>query len=566
MKTETRPYRLGVRAAGVEDTRQRILDATIAEFWAAPSPDVRLDAVAQRAGVTVQTVLRHFGSKQDLLAQAGAWQSQHIASTRDPAAVTDAASAVAQLVTHYEEVGDGVLRLLAEEHRTPGLADIIGSGRELHRQWCRTVFAATLAALPPADRRRRLAQLVAICDVYTWKLLATGLRTRPCCHRDGPRRDAATPPHRTVTTEGAQMTRILAYTSPARGHLFPLTPILRELQARGHDIFVRTLAAEVAHMRSLGFAAEAIDPRIEAIELADWQQSGGKASLTSAVTTFSSRARFDAPDLQGAIEQISPDAVIVDTNSWGAQAAATAWGGPWASFCPFPVPLTSVDAPPFGMGLRPARGPLGRLRDKAMTPPAHRDGREGHAPAVQPGTGAVRTERPASADDLYLAPPLTLYLTAEPFEYHRRDWPESFALIGPCEWDPDVAAPEWLDGVDRPIVLVTTSSEYQADEKLARTALEALADEPVFVVVTGPVREPRVVHGARERSGRAVPAARTDPRPGGRRGATYCGMGATQKALARGVPVCAVPFGRDGSTWRAGSRSPGPRCGCRRSG
>jgi UDP:flavonoid glycosyltransferase YjiC (YdhE family) len=26
---------------------------------------------------------------------------------------------------------------------------------------------------------------------------------------------------------------------------------------------------------------------------------------------------------------------------------------------------------------------------------------------------------------------------------------------------------------------------------------------------------------------------------------THAGMGATQKALARGVPVCAVPFGRD---------------------
>ena len=26
---------------------------------------------------------------------------------------------------------------------------------------------------------------------------------------------------------------------------------------------------------------------------------------------------------------------------------------------------------------------------------------------------------------------------------------------------------------------------------------------------------------------------------------THGGMGATQKALARGVPVCAVPFGRD---------------------
>jgi UDP:flavonoid glycosyltransferase YjiC (YdhE family) len=39
------------------------------------------------------------------------------------------------------------------------------------------------------------------------------------------------------------MARVLAYTSPARGHLYPLTPILDELQSRGHEISVRTLAA-----------------------------------------------------------------------------------------------------------------------------------------------------------------------------------------------------------------------------------------------------------------------------------------------------------------------------------
>jgi UDP:flavonoid glycosyltransferase YjiC (YdhE family) len=61
------------------------------------------------------------------------------------------------------------------------------------------------------------------------------------------------------------MSRVLAYTSPARGHLFPLTPILDELRARGHDIAVRTLSAEVELMRSRGFAAAAVDPAVEAI-------------------------------------------------------------------------------------------------------------------------------------------------------------------------------------------------------------------------------------------------------------------------------------------------------------
>jgi hypothetical protein len=41
------------------------------------------------------------------------------------------------------------------------------------------------------------------------------------------------------------MPRILASTSPAAGHLFPLTPILDKLADRGHQVSVRTLAAQV---------------------------------------------------------------------------------------------------------------------------------------------------------------------------------------------------------------------------------------------------------------------------------------------------------------------------------
>ena len=164
------------------------------------------------------------------------------------------------------------------------------------------------------------------------------------------------------------MSRVLAYTSPARGHLFPLTPILDELRSRGHDVAIRTLAAEVEMMSGRGFSAAAIDPAIEAIEHDDWRERRPQAALRRAVHTFCARAAHDAPDLAAAIEHERPDALIVDIQSWGALAAAEAWGGPWAAFCPYPLPLPSRDAPPFGPGLPPARGPLGRLRDRVLRP------------------------------------------------------------------------------------------------------------------------------------------------------------------------------------------------------
>jgi hypothetical protein len=57
-------------------------------------------------------------------------------------------------------------------------------------------------------------------------------------------------------------------------------------------------------------------------------------------------------------------------------------------------------------------------------------------------------------------------------------------LIGPCEFDPPATAPELLKHIDHPIVLVTTSSDRQADTQLPVVAMAALATEPVHVVAT----------------------------------------------------------------------------------
>jgi len=117
-------------------------------------------------------------------------------------------------------------------------------------------------------------------------------------------------------------------------------------------------------------------------------------------------------------------------------------------------------------------------------------------------------------------------------------------MVGPCAWEPPADPPPWLAAIGQPIVLVTTSSEYQNDHRLVDVAIGALASEPVHVVATLPAGEPAgrpaaghahverfILHGPV--LDRAVCAV------------THGGMGATQKALARGVPVCVVPFGRD---------------------
>lgn len=78
---------------------------------------------------------------------------------------------MANVVDHYETAGDIALRLLAEEERSTEIAAITRAGRTYHHDWCARVFAPALGRLTGVERDRRLAQLVAICDVYTWKLL-----------------------------------------------------------------------------------------------------------------------------------------------------------------------------------------------------------------------------------------------------------------------------------------------------------------------------------------------------------------------------------------------------------
>ncbi|MBJ7354844.1 MAG: helix-turn-helix transcriptional regulator [Thermoleophilaceae bacterium] len=172
MNTATkRSYAMGARAEAAAATGERILDAAEELFWSKPLDAISLDEVAGRAGVTVQTVIRRFGGKEGVIAAAAERARERVSAQRATAPVGDVPGAVAVLVDHYEAVGDQALRLLSDEDSSPELKDMVEQGRELHRQWCRRVFAPTLSGLSGVDHARREAQLVAACDVYTWKLL-----------------------------------------------------------------------------------------------------------------------------------------------------------------------------------------------------------------------------------------------------------------------------------------------------------------------------------------------------------------------------------------------------------
>lgn len=159
------------RADSVAATAERILDAVEQLFWQEPGHEPTLETIAAAAGVSVQTVIRRFGGRAGAEAAAFARAGERVAAQRGQAPPGDLAGAVAVLVEHYEAFGDGVVRMLAVEHHRPLVAEVAADGRRLHEVWCERTFATTLVPLRGAVRARRLAQLMAVCDVATWRLL-----------------------------------------------------------------------------------------------------------------------------------------------------------------------------------------------------------------------------------------------------------------------------------------------------------------------------------------------------------------------------------------------------------
>lgn len=174
-----RPYAMETRAAAAQQTRDRVLDAAVHLLRAGLRSDIRLGDIADRADVTVQTVLRLYGSRDRLLDRALDVVLGDIARQLGSAEPGDIAGSVRTWFDHYEEYGDVVIRNLADEEGVPAVRDIVRTGRRRHRDRVTRQFQPLLRGLAPDARQRVTDALVCTCDVYTWKLLRRDMgRTR----------------------------------------------------------------------------------------------------------------------------------------------------------------------------------------------------------------------------------------------------------------------------------------------------------------------------------------------------------------------------------------------------
>lgn len=163
-----RTYTQRVRAESTARTRDRILDAVAGLSLEWLTVEIGLADVAERAGVSVQTVLRHFDTKDALFDAAWARMADQVLADRATPS-GDVRAAVTAVVNSYERTGDWSVRLQAQEHSVDLARRTVAIGRSFHRAWVEQAFAPQLAG--SAHRTELLDLLIISTDVLIWKIL-----------------------------------------------------------------------------------------------------------------------------------------------------------------------------------------------------------------------------------------------------------------------------------------------------------------------------------------------------------------------------------------------------------
>jgi UDP:flavonoid glycosyltransferase YjiC (YdhE family) len=359
---------------------------------------------------------------------------------------------------------------------------------------------------------------------------------------------------RASAREGAGMSRFLIATLPADGHLSPLLPLARELTARGHDVFWHTGPKYRAKVEATGAAYL---PLIDTIDLDPGrldEQFPGRAD-----THGLGRFKFDMreifiklvpdqiADLSRHVANVEPDLLVVEPSYGGAATVLHERVGlPWVTFGIGPLMMQSADTAPFGTGLKPLRGPLGRVRNRVLNALVDRTlfrsvDADYRAMCAQVGM----TPRPDGLFGTALSPYLYLHPSVPGFEYPRSDLPAQVEFAGPHLPAAPASAerPAWWGDLledDRPIVLVTQGTIATDPEELLLPTLEALKDEPVQVVAVTGGPDPALLPPtpANARVARYVPFAALMPHVDVY--VTNGGYGGLHFALSEGVPVLSV--------------------------
>ena len=252
-----------------------------------------------------------------------------------------------------------------------------------------------------------------------------------------------------------------------------------------------------------------------------------------------------AHDVTTMIEQHRPQLVVCTMFALGAMVAAEAADVPFDIMMPNVYLLPADGMPPFGLGLQPAAGPLGRTRDRIISGFTERSWAKGidRLNALRDDYGLAPLDR---LWDQAARARRQLVMTSSSFDFPAT-LPDNARYVGAVLDDPRWGSTTtWTAPVDdRPLVLVGMSSTFQDQHDSVQHVIDALGTLDVRgLVTTGPAIDPSVFTShANVEVVAAAPHSQILPHAA--LVVTHGGHGTVVKALAAGVPLVILPHGRD---------------------
>lgn len=349
------------------------------------------------------------------------------------------------------------------------------------------------------------------------------------------------------------MSRYLITCTPAHGHVVPLLQIARHLLSRGHDVSFLTSSRYAERVQAAGarFLPLPVDADVD-LDDADGAFPDRRRLTGPAALRFDMSNLFVRPGaaqlaaVRAELEARPVDAVLTEPLFVGGallQLLSAHERPPVVVLGIFPLGARSADTAPFGLGVTPSPGPLGRLRNAALRTVAERaifGGVQKEADAmarreVGRDLGGFVLDWAGRADAY-------VQFTVPEFEYPRPDLPVTVHFAGPLPPSPsDPVLPEWWSDLDgtRTIVHVTQGTIANSDfGQLVQPTIAALAASDALVVVSTGGRPVDALAGKlpdNVRVAEYLPYDRLLPLVDVL--VTNGGYGGVQQALAHGVPL-----------------------------
>jgi AcrR family transcriptional regulator len=170
-QTPKRGYQMSKRAETSARTALDIFNTTVALWHERPLAEITLEAIADRANVSVRTIIRRYGSKEGLFEACIQQNVVDMETNRDMAAVGDVEGAIHYLLMDYEAHGEAMIRTLAVEEQLDIARRVLQKGRLYHLDWCERLFAPWLPDRQADTYVEELMAFVAATEIYLWKLL-----------------------------------------------------------------------------------------------------------------------------------------------------------------------------------------------------------------------------------------------------------------------------------------------------------------------------------------------------------------------------------------------------------